>query len=242
MAVLHFMVQAKGGAGKTSCCVLLAQYLAQKELPVSCFCTDNMNRSFSQYKAFNVESVSLLNEDKNIDPQCFDPFFEKLLNLPEGTHAVIDNGASSSIPLCGYIRENDALDVLREAGHAVFFHTVINGGTGLVDTLNTLDWLGKNFYPIVAWCNPFHGPVRTAKEGRSFEEMPVYEQYRQKIHSVIHLPELTSLTKNDVLNCHSRHLSFAEADALEELTTFPRQRLRIYWRNVCRAIDMANLL
>ncbi|CCG42341.1 hypothetical protein PHAMO_380009 [Magnetospirillum molischianum DSM 120] len=41
---------------------------------------------------------------------------------------VVDNGASTFVPLCSYLLQNEVIPLLAEAGHGVRFHTVITGG------------------------------------------------------------------------------------------------------------------
>lgn len=38
----------------------------------------------------------------------------------ENEHIVIDNGASSFIPLLSYLKENDAISLIQENGHSVY--------------------------------------------------------------------------------------------------------------------------
>ncbi|MGX9935346.1 nucleotide-binding protein [Advenella kashmirensis] len=46
MKTVHFVMQGKGGAGKTFTASILAQYLAQKTgKPIHCFDTDPINKS-----------------------------------------------------------------------------------------------------------------------------------------------------------------------------------------------------
>ena len=58
-------------------------------------------------------------------------------NLVHGTsydaadlRTVVDNGASSFVPLSNYLIENNAIPMLQEAGREVFIHSVVTGGQG----------------------------------------------------------------------------------------------------------------
>ena len=64
--------------------------------------------------------------DGNIDVRGFDALMERLLT-EDGTF-VIDNGASTFIPLWSYIVENQVIEILRQAGKRLYVHTVITGG------------------------------------------------------------------------------------------------------------------
>ena len=48
----------------------------------------------------------------------------------------IDNGAASYIPLSTYLIDNEAFDVIRNAGKHVFVHSVIAGGMAQANTVS----------------------------------------------------------------------------------------------------------
>jgi len=94
MKTVHFVMQGKGGAGKTFTASILAQYLAQKTgKPIHCFDTEPINKSFSQMAALNVDLINILTEKGEVDPRQFDTLIEKIVSQ-DGT-GVIDNGATS---------------------------------------------------------------------------------------------------------------------------------------------------
>ena len=101
-----------------------------------CFDTDPVNRTFSGYRAFGVGTVRLGARPDEIDPRRFDRLIERIMALgasnrrarrtprrPGGapttpetapqTAVVIDNGASTFLPLLGYLVESDAAAVRR---------------------------------------------------------------------------------------------------------------------------------
>jgi hypothetical protein len=51
--------------------------------------------------------------------------------LTEDAIFIVDNGASTFIPLWSYIFENDVLDLLRASGRRMCVHTVVTGGQAL---------------------------------------------------------------------------------------------------------------
>ncbi|SDP78768.1 nucleotide-binding protein [Desulforhopalus singaporensis] len=116
MATIHLILQGKGGVGKSFVSSLLAQYLIDREEKVACFDTDPVNATFSAYKSLQVHKLDIL-EDENINSRLFDSLIEQLLQLPDDSSAIIDNGAASFIPLASYISENMVPDLIRESGH-----------------------------------------------------------------------------------------------------------------------------
>ena len=130
---VHFILQGKGGIGKTLVSTILAQWIADRTTtPLRCFDTDQENATFSRYKAMNVHHVPVMTDTRTIDPKRFDALMIDLLE--EDGNCVVDNGANTFSPLMGYLIENDCFAMLEEAGRKVYIHTIVGGGDTLHDT------------------------------------------------------------------------------------------------------------
>src|SRR5688572_24328409 len=101
---IHLSLQGKGGVGKSLTASILAQYLICRGMSVRCVDTDPVNRTLSQYQGLEVQSLKLL-RDGGIDQRGFDSLIETIMTT-EATF-VVDNGASTFIPLWNYILENN---------------------------------------------------------------------------------------------------------------------------------------
>lgn len=133
-ASVHLSLQGKGGVGKSLVASLLAQYFRhRKAMAVRCIDTDPVNQTLSQYKELAAERLELLREG-SVDQRAFDGLMESLLTQT-GTF-IVDNGASTFIPLWNYMLENNAMGLLKENGRRVYVHCVITGGQALADTLS----------------------------------------------------------------------------------------------------------
>lgn len=88
------------------------QYLLENKIDVKGIDTDPINQTFASYKNFNVKHLKLL-EDSDIIPRNFDLLMEELLN--SNCQYVIDNGASTFLPLASYLKENEAFSLLATA-------------------------------------------------------------------------------------------------------------------------------
>jgi hypothetical protein len=132
---IHLTLQGKGGVGKSLVAVILAQYLGQRGLRVQCIDTDPLNRTFAQYSALGADRIQVRDEHNRIDQRAFDGLLERFLT-ERGTTFVVDNGASTFLPLWHYLLENRALEYLQENHCKIYVHTVITGGQALLDTLN----------------------------------------------------------------------------------------------------------
>lgn len=130
MAEIHFILQGKGGVGKTMLASMLLQAFLSRGKQCLGIDTDPVNASLAAFKALPVKEINILEGDGtgNIDIRAFDMLLEELVNAPSDEVIVVDNGASSFVSLATYIRENDLLATLRDVGHSVIFHSIIVGG------------------------------------------------------------------------------------------------------------------
>ena len=187
MATIHFILQGKGGVGKSMIAVMLYQALGHFGKDVMAYDTDPVNATLTSFKEFSVTSLDVM-KDGNIDARKFDALLEALVNAPEEAHVIVDNGASSFIALGAYLAENDFLPLLEEQGHKVFFHSIVTGGQALGDTIQGLARMALGFptSPIVVWLNPFFGEI--AIDGKGFEDFKIYREYSSQFHALIELP------------------------------------------------------
>lgn len=222
---VHFTMQGKGGVGKSLVSAILAQYLALKQQgAVGCFDTDPVNDTFAQYRAFGAQRINILGEGGNINGRAFDGLMEHLL-ASEGI-AVVDNGASTFVPLMAYLVENGVMDMLREAGKQVFIHSVLTGGQALDDTINGLSAMLKSHpAPVVVWINEFFGDVK--KDGKDFVESNLYKNQRERIAGLVRIERRNPDTfGKDIQMMATKKITFDEALQSAEFGVMPRQRLK----------------
>src|ERR1700682_2320913 len=110
---VHMSLMGKGGVGKTLSASILSQYFLGRGDPVICIDADPVNKTFCQYQALSAKPLQLL-RDGTIDSRVFDALLEELLTR-DGPF-VVDNGASTFVPLWHYLLENDVIDLLRRSG------------------------------------------------------------------------------------------------------------------------------
>ena len=101
MAKIHMVLQGKGGVGKSMIAATIAQYKAGKGQKPLCIDTDPVNATFEGYKALNVRRLNIMDGDE-INTRNFDALVEMIASA-EGD-VIIDNGASSFVPLSHYLR------------------------------------------------------------------------------------------------------------------------------------------
>lgn len=243
MATIHFIMQGKGGVGKSLIASLLAQYLSiTGELP-ACYDTDPVNNTFAGYRAFDARIIEIMEGD-SIDPRGFDALLESLYKLGDGTHAVIDNGAASFVPLGSYLAENDALALLLDAGHSVYLHTVITGGQALPDTIDGLTALASAFdgIPIVVWLNEYFGQI-TFSDGRTFEDFAQSSIFQDRLYAQIQIPNRNPATfGKDLSELFAQRRTFVEAISDSSLPLMQRQRYRTWWSEMSGTLDQIQIV
>jgi hypothetical protein len=168
-----------------------------------------VNATLAGYAAFSADRLPLM-EDGSLIERNFDQLIERIIK--EDSDFVIDNGAASFIPLSYYLSENDALRVIADHGKDVTIHTVITGGQALHETLSGLASLVEQMPDstrIIVWLNEFFGDIMA--DGKSFEDMRVYQLHQERIGGIVRLPRHTGSTfGRDVQMMLDRKQTFAE--------------------------------
>lgn len=237
---VHLTLQGKGGVGKSLVATILAQYFGDRGRDVLCVDTDPVNQTFSQYRELNVARLDLL-ADGMIDSRVFDSLMERLLTEP-GVF-VVDNGASTFIPMWNYILENDVVRVLSGSGRRLFVHCVITGGQALVDTLSGFAKLAETTpdQNIVLWVNEYFG--RVERDGKLLRDLPVYRENAAKVWGSVAIPKRNRDTfGRDVEDMLRRKLTFRQAREAAEFPIMVRQRLRVVERELFEQLDQLALM
>lgn len=229
---VHFVLQGKGGVGKTFVASLLAQFYRERNAPLVCLDTDPVNGSFGAIRALGATHVTLLDGDR-IAVDALDELVER--TMTEDAHFVIDNGAASFVPLSRYLVEHDIAGLIAGGGKRVVVHTILTGGPAMLDTGKALAAVIEQFPPsveLVVWLNEFFGPIVT-DAGEGFEQTPLYQQNRARISGLVRLERLNSDTfGRNLRDMLARQMTFAEADKSSDFRIVARQRLRQVWRPI----------
>lgn len=241
MAKVHLILQGKGGVGKSMIAAVLAQYKEEKESAPLCIDTDPINSSFAGYKALNVSRLDIMQNDE-INSRNFDALVEMIANTE--TDVIVDNGASSFVPLSHYLISNQVPELLNEMGHELVIHTVVTGGQALLDTLSGFSQLAQQFPTeclFIVWLNPYWGTVE--HEGKSFEQMKAYSANKDRVSAIIKVPELKQDTYGqDFSEMLQNRKTFNEALEDKDISIMVRQRLTIIKRKLFEQLDGVAIL
>ncbi len=241
MAKVHITLQGKGGVGKSFVSTTTAQYKVHKGQTPLCIDTDPVNATFHGFNALNVRRLEILDGDE-INSRNFDALVEMI--APSKDDVIIDNGASSFVPLSHYLISNQVPALLHEMGHELVVHTVVTGGQALLDTVSGFSQLARQFPAeslFVVWLNPYWGPVEN--EGKSFEQMKAYRDNKDRVSAIIQVPAVKEETYGrDISDMLTERLTFDEAIASPERTIMARQRLKIVRDKLYAQLDNAAIL
>lgn len=236
---IHLVLQGKGGVGKSVVARLLIEYMVHTERDYLGFDVDPVNRSLAAVSGFEVRTTDLLDAGE-VDPRKFDTLMGEIFDAA-GKAVVVDCGASSFLPMMGYIETTDAIDMLVEEGFEVFIHTVVTGGASMADTLIGFEQIAARFGEkcnVVPWTNPLFGPVE--QDGKRFLELPTVKKAAREDRAigVIPLPVLHRLTQEDFAGFLASNVTFAHATAKENtaVNTMVRKRLSTIHTNLMAVI------
>ncbi|MGH0004360.1 zeta toxin family protein [Pseudovibrio ascidiaceicola] len=237
MKYVNFVMQGKGGAGKSFISMCLAEYYLQEERNLVAIDTDPVNPTLSTYKALNCNVIKMM-DNAEIDHRSFDAIVEGIIESADETHFVIDTGATTFLPLVKYLAENDVLDLLHEHECEIAIHSVVSGGGAIDATLSCVEKLFEVFpkQKIVIWKNEYSG--RAEKNGRPFEEMEIYKSNIDRIYAVPTLEQRTGSSFNhDIQTMIERRKTFSEAILDENFGLMARQRLKKVWSDVSSQLE-----
>lgn len=162
---IHFVLQGKGGVGKSYVASHLAQFLQEKHSPQNCifYDTDPVNQTFESIKALNVNFIDILSDDNVVDVKKFDELLNILIDPKmKNNQIVIDNGASSFLPLLSYMKDNGIVDFFAQHDIKTLFHVVLAGGQPFDETYSGIKFIKKLLgreINVIAWLNPLSGGI-----------------------------------------------------------------------------------
>ena len=233
---VHFILQSKGGIGKSFVAALVSEYVQSKSPKMIAFDTDQFNSTLSQYPSFNAQKINLLDSQHSINPKQFDQMILDIIESPEP--AVIDTGANSFTALLNYIISNKTFELLKENGKKITIHTIIAGGDMRDDTANGFNSLAKaTQVPIILWLNEHFGS--TAKDdGDVITNSELIRQHQQSIIGVVWLSKQNPQTFGvDIQSMTKNRFTTIEAVASTKYHIVEKQRIVMFSREVFQQLD-----
>ena len=241
---IHFVMNGKGGCGKSFVASMITQYLRHShvadEAVVQCVDTDPTNKTVSQFAEFQAKELDIVADDGNIDTRRFDQLYEITLNHPGPT--VVDFGSSSFIPFTAYSSENDLFSTIQEYGRKLVLHVPVVGGQAANDTMDGLEHILRSQNgPVVVWLNEFFGEIGTKSKG--FLETDVYREYQDRIVGIVRLQRgKERTTAEDIREMVTKSITFQRALAPPALFSIAaRSRIKKIRDEVFGQLDQIEL-
>ncbi len=235
----HLVLQGKGGVGKSLVSSIIAQYLNQKNYTTICGDTDPVNSTFHQIKGLNVALVPIT-EGGTVIQRLFDPLFESIITAE--SPVVIDNGASTFLPMLKFLKSNAILDTLEQFGKQTYIHTIITGGQAKDDTANGLlsliDMVKESGTKakIVVWQNDFWG--KPLFDGKPLEDMPWIKKNHDIIQGIITIIDRNSdAFSTDIKIMTENHMTFNEVKQSEEFGLLAKSRIHRVFNDIYVQLD-----
>lgn len=241
MRKLHLILQGKGGVGKSMVAAILAQQRMASGQDVLNIDTDPVNKTFAGYSSLNVKNIEIMIGAK-LDETAFDKMIIMILDHKGET--IVDNGASSFIPLSNYLIENNTISYLLESGIDVTVHTIVTGGQALADTLTGFESIAQKFpehenFKIVVWLNEYFGEI--VANGKTFERFNLYNDYKHRVFGIITMPKLAQLFEMDVRKMQEERMTFEEVLACgdgEVFNILQKRRVQMFQEQMYSKISV----
>jgi len=243
MKTIYFTLQGKGGVGKTLSSSYLQQYLisiSDKKSKIVGIDTDPNNTSFSSIKKLKVKFLPLFEENQKINERNFDKMIELFYNNTDTTF-IVDNGATSFLPLINYLVDNHIMEMLEEKFN-IIIQIPITGGQAQDDTLNGMSYIintfkGNKNVKFNIWINQYFGKVST-EETAEFEAFKIYKQYKEEINGLLYLDQVNEKTYGvDLEKMHKAKLTFEEIALDPNFTLMEKQRLSSYKKKLFEMME-----
>ncbi len=237
---INFILQGKGGVGKSFATAILAQYFIDDKNMDNIVVgdTDPVNTTTVKVKRLNADLIQITENSKVIQSK-FDPMFESMLTNSQNTF-VIDNGASTFLPLIQYFNDNCVMDMFEDVEQDVYIHTIIVGGQALADTLQGFEELKqlvkRSKVKLIVWINEFQGIP--ALENTPLIKTKFIEKNKDVIAGLVVIQDRKSdAFTTDIKELTEKSLTLKEALESEYFGLMAKSRLKRVFNDIYKQLD-----
>ncbi len=190
MRTINFIIESVGKIGKELIASILEAHLQNKY-------QDNSGAAIHKLDLFKVQGqieIATLNN----------AIANSALSYGD---IVVDVGASNLDDALQLIAQGEVQELLQASYVKTFIHVLITGGEYQHETLNGLLQICKSIPPnakIIVWLNEQFGQIEA--EGKSFEELKLYINNRDKIAGIVRIGKQTSTKSDEDSLCETRQL------------------------------------
>lgn len=235
----HWILQGKGGVGKSLVASVLAQYLIEHKYQPACGDTDPVNSTFHQIKDLDVQLIKIA-ENGVVVQRLFDPLFESI--LLSDTVSVVDNGASTFLPFAHFLKTNCILETMQQYEKQVFIHCVVTGGQAKDDTASGLASLvdlvkgTESNAKIVVWINEFWGTPTF--DGKHLAETKWFKDARPVIQGVVNIVQRSGDDfVTDIRLMTERHMTYRQIKESADFGLMSKSRIFNVFKDIYCQLD-----
>ena len=181
MRTINFIIEGVGGIGKGLISSILETHLQKKY-------QDNSGAAIHKLDLFKVQGkIEIVTLNNAIASSA----------LSYGD-IVVDVGASNLDDALQLIAQGEVQELLQKHSVKAFIHVLVIGGEYQHETLNGLLQICKSIPPgakIIVWLNEQFGQIEAG--GKSFEELKLYINNRDKIAGIVRIGKPTSAKSDE---------------------------------------------
>lgn len=231
---IHFVMQSKGGVGKSVVSALLSQYLLDNYDDVYLVDIDPSNKTLASYKNLDVHQVNIMKDNEEmVDQSKFDIFLQKFL---EGDSVcLVDTGSGEFLPLNNYLSLMDIPSIMKDFGKTMYIHVPISYGQAEEESKKCLAKLANNYsdIPIIVWENEYFGIG-----GKDFTETTGYKNIKNIIGLVKISKQNADTFERDFSTMLKHSMTFDDVKADTKIFQFfNKTRLQRIQKDIYSKID-----
>jgi hypothetical protein len=190
--IVNIVIASKGGVGKTTYAVKLAEWYQNQGFTPVCIDADarNMSAAIKAYPALKAISLDMI-DGKAVS----DTGFHKMLDTfdSEDGPFIVDVGSNTYQQFVSYSESMSLPELIEEIGCRVQLHVILGAGSNTPDSLFSIEYLTENVpWPFFVVLNEFNGG-RVEVDGVSFERSEMFTQLlaTKRINGLVCLPALS---------------------------------------------------
>jgi hypothetical protein len=190
--IVNIVIASKGGVGKTTYAVKLAEWYQNQGITPVCIDADarNMSAAIKAYPALNAISLDMI-DGKSVSSTGF----HKMLDTfdSEDGPFIVDVGSNTYQQFVSYSEDLSLPELIEEMGCRVQLHVILATGNNTPDSLESIEYLSQNVpWPFFVVLNEFNGGT-VEVDGASFEYSAMFNQLldAEKVNGLVRLPAVS---------------------------------------------------
>ena len=222
MNTVNFIMQGKGGVGKSFVAFNLAQFLQSRDPHAICIDTDPLSPTLCRFEALKPIHIQIADQ-RSVNLQKFDAMVELIINST--SDVVIDTGSSTFLPIVDYMLDHGVFGLLHfNYKKRILVHVVLNAKTqnDLIMTSSCLESIARDFpayVELVVWLNEFGGEIR------GFTNCNLFYSIKDRILALLRIENPSPLELADITAMQNARMTYEEAIASDTFLVMARSRI-----------------